>query len=96
MGSKDAEYLDNLRARREEFDGLLKAMVRSTRGKAWLAARETEEESFRSPGADEPEWDAMPKVAKDFLASSLTDDASEYDGAGGEALPDDFDGVPVF
>ena len=106
--SIDAEHLDNKEAqqreaRRQRFYALVNKISESRRNDLWLAAREVKRMGSESAGADEPDWDAMPRVAKDFHVARLMDDARDGGRTGGaqlpstrESEPDDFDGVPAF
>ena len=111
LENKDAEYLDNKNAqqreaRRQRFHALVDKIYDSRRNDLWAAAREMKRMGSESAGADEPDWDAMPKFAKDFHVAQLAEDArlaEEGSRTGGaqppgtrESEPDDLDGVPAF
>ena len=110
LESIDAECLDNKEAqqreaRRQKFHALVSKIAESKRNDLWLASREVKRMGSESAAADEADWDAMPRVAKDFHAAQLTEDAKDGSRTGGaqppgtwesEYEPDDFDGVPAF
>ena len=80
LDSIDAECLDNKKtqqrdAKRQEFHALVNTIAESRRNALWLAAREVQRMGSESAGADEPDWDAMPWVAKEFHAARLEADA---------------------
>ncbi len=110
LESIDAECLDNeeaqqREARRQKFHGLVNKIAESRRNDLWLAAREVQRVGSESAAADDADWDAMPRVAKDFHAAQLAEDAKDGSRNGSsqppgtwesEYEPDDFDGVPAF
>ena len=107
LESIDAERLDNKEAqqreaRRQKFHALVNEIAESRRNDLWLAAREVQRMGSESAAADEADWGAMPRVAKDFHAARLANDGSRTGGAQppgtreSEYEPDDFDGVPAF
>ena len=110
LESIDAECLDNKEAqqreaRRQKFHALVNEIAESRRNDLWLAARELQRMGSKSADTDEPDWDAMPWVAKDFHVARLAEDAKDGSQTGdaqppgtwgSEYEPDDFDGVPAF
>jgi hypothetical protein len=90
LDSIDAECLDNKKAqqreaKRQEFHALVNTIAESRRNALWLAAREVQRMGSESAGADDPDWDAMPWVAKEFHAARLEADAR----LAGDAPPTD-------